>query len=622
MNKPKTIKPKTQPVEEIESVTIRFAGDSGDGIQLTGMQFSTATAMAGNDLSTFPDYPAEIRAPLGSLSGVSGYQIHFSSGKALTPGDAPDVLVAMNPAALKVNLKDMRKGGLLIANSDAFNQQNLAKAGYGANPLEDGSLSDFRIIPVELSQRTGEALQGLPLTKPQIERCKNFYALGLMYWLYDRPMEGTLKWIETKFKKNPLMIEANKKALLAGNAFAETAELFGQYYRIKKSPVEPGTYRNITGNEAMALGLLTAARLSGRQLWYGSYPITPASEILHELSKFKNFGVKTFQAEDEIAAICSAIGAAFAGALGATGTSGPGVSLKSEAMGLAAIVELPLVVVNIQRGGPSTGLPTKTEQADLLQALYGRHGECPMPVLAAATPADCYRVAIEACRIAIKYMTPVMLLSDGFLGNGSEPWKVPEVGEMARFPVPKLPPPDKFQPYLRDPETLARPWALPGTPGYEHRVGGLEKADVTGAVSYDPDNHERMVRLRQAKIDNIAAEIPPVLVHGPKRGKVLVVGWGSTYGAITAGVSALQGRGESVACVHLRHLNPLPPNLGEVLGRYEHVVVPELSLGQLVHVLRDRYLVPAAGINKVKGQSFKVAEIEHGVTAALARGRN
>lgn len=623
MNKSKTVKLKRQqPVEELESVTIRFAGDSGDGIQLTGMQFSTATAMAGNDLSTSPDYPAEIRAPLGSLSGVSGYQIHFSSGKAFTPGDAPDVLVAMNPAALKVNIKDLRKGGLMIANSDAFTPQNLAKAGYTANPLEDGSLSDFRVIPVELSQRTGEALQGLALTKPQIERCKNFYALGLMYWLYDRPMEGTLKWIESKFKKTSLMVEANKRALLAGNAYAETTEIFGQYYRIKRSPIEPGTYRNITGNEAMAFGLLTASHLSGRELWYGSYPITPASEILHELSKCKNFGVKTFQAEDEIAAICSSIGASFAGALSATGTSGPGVSLKSEALGLAAIVELPLVVINIQRGGPSTGLPTKTEQSDLLQALYGRHGECPMPILAAATPADCFLMAIEACRIAIKYMTPVMLLSDGFLGNGSEPWKVPEVSKLAKFPSQALPPSDKYKPYLRDSETMARLWALPGMSGYEHRVGGLEKADVTGAVSYDPDNHERMVRLRQAKIEKVVADVPAVVVHGPKKGKVLVVGWGSTYGAITAGVSALQARGESVACAHLRHLNPLPSNLGEVLAQYEHILVPELNLGQLLRVLRDRYLVPAVGLNKVKGQSFKVAEIESGVKDLLAGGRN
>ena len=622
MNKLKTSKPRPQPSEELDSVTIRFAGDSGDGIQLTGMQFSTATAMAGNDLSTFPDYPAEIRAPLGSLSGVSGYQIHFSSGKALTPGDEPDVLVAMNPAALKVNLHDLRKGALIIANADAFNAQNLAKAGYSANPLEDGSLSDYRVIPVELSRRTGEALQGLPLTKPQIERCKNFYALGMMYWLYDRPMEGTLTWIATKFKKAAVMVDANKKALLAGNAFAETTELFGQYYRIKKSPIEPGTYRNITGNEGMALGLLTASHLSGLQLWYGSYPITPASEILHELSKFKNLGVKTFQAEDEIAAVCSSIGAAFAGALGTTGTSGPGVSLKSEALGLAAIIELPLVIINIQRGGPSTGLPTQTEQADLWQALYGRHGECPMPVLAAATPADCFQMAIEACRLAIKYMTPVMLLGDGFLGNGSEPWKVPEVSSLPHFPPPPPPPPEQFQPYQRDPETLARPWALPGMRGYEHRVGGLEKADITGAVSYDPDNHERMCRLRQAKIDKVVADIPPVEVVGPQKGKVLVVGWGSTYGAITAAVGNLQAKGESVASVHLRHLNPLPANLGEVLRRYEHVVVPELNLGQLVHILRDRYLVPATGINKIKGLSFKVAEIENGVRALLADRRN
>ncbi len=622
MNKLKAVKPKSQSSEEIDSVTIRFAGDSGDGIQLTGLQFSTATALAGNDLSTFPDYPADIRAPLGSLFGVSGYQIHFSSSRAFTPGDAPDVLVAMNPAALKVNTKELRKGGLVIANSDAFNTQNLGKAGYATNPLEDGSLSDFRVIPVELSRRTGEALQGLPLTKPQAERCKNFYALGMMYWLYDRPMEGTLKWIETKFKKNPVMAEANKKALLAGNAFAETTELFGQYYRIKKSPVEPGVYRNVTGNEAMALGLLTAAQLSGLQLWYGSYPITPASEILHELSKYKNLGVKTFQAEDEIAAVCSSIGAAFAGALGTTGTSGPGVSLKSEALGLAAIVELPLVIINIQRGGPSTGLPTKTEQSDLFQALYGRHGECPMPVLAAATPADCFQMAIEASRLAVKYMTPVLLLSDGFLGIGAEPWRVPDITKLVKFPPSKLPPPDKFKPYQRDPTTLARPWALPGMSGYEHRIGGLEKADITGTVNYEPENHERMCRLRQAKIDKIVSEIPPMDVLGPKKGKVLVLGWGSTYGAITAAVSRLQAKGESVASAHLRYLNPLPSDLGEVLARYERVIVPELNLGQLVHLVRDRYLVDAQGLNKVKGLSFKVAEIENAVMALLAGRRD
>ncbi|MDD5629369.1 MAG: 2-oxoacid:acceptor oxidoreductase subunit alpha [Elusimicrobia bacterium] len=620
MNKVKTAK-SGQPAAELESVTIRFAGDSGDGIQLTGAQFSTATAMAGNDLSTFPDYPADIRAPMGSLFGVSGYQIHFSSGRAFTPGDSPDVLVAMNPAALKVNLKDMRKGGLLIANSDAFSPANLAKAGYAANPLEDGSLSEYRLIPVELSRRTGEALQGMPLTKPQAERCKNFYALGMMYWLYDRPMESTIKYIETKFKKTPLMVDANKKALLAGNAFAETTEIFGQSFRMKKRPVEPGVYRNVTGNEAAALGLLAGAHLAGLQLWYGSYPITPASEILHELSKYKNLGVKTFQAEDEIAAICSAIGASFAGSLGITGTSGPGVSLKSEALGLAAIVELPLVIVNVQRGGPSTGLPTKTEQSDLFQALYGRHGECPISVLAAATPADCFQAAIEACRIAVKYMTPVALLSDGFLGFGSEPWRVPEVAKLPKFPPAKLPPPDKFKPYQRDPQTLARPWARPGLAGYEHRVGGLEKADVTGTVSYDPENHERMCRLRQAKIDKIAAELPPLEVTGPKRGKVLVVGWGSTYGAITAAVSRLQAAGESVASAHLRWLNPLPADLGQVLSRYERVLVPELNLGQLVHVLRSRYLVDAQGLHKVKGLSFKVAEIESAVKALLSSQR-
>jgi 2-oxoglutarate/2-oxoacid ferredoxin oxidoreductase subunit alpha len=511
-------KPSTLPIEEIESAVIRFAGDSGDGIQLTGMQFTTTTAFAGNDLSTFPDYPAEIRAPAGTLAGVSGFQIQFSSRQVLTPGDAPDVLVAMNPAALKANVKDLRKGGLLVVNKDAFNAANLTKAGYAADPLGDGSLSDFRVITVELTRLTRNALDGLGLSPTQTERCKNFFALGMMYWLYDRPMEATAKWIEKKFAKNATFVEANKRALHAGNAYAETAEIFGHHFRVRKAPIAPGVYRNITGNEATALGFIAASSRSGLPLWYGSYPITPASDVLHELSKHKNFGVKTFQAEDEIAAIGTAIGAAFAGYLPLTGTSGPGVALNGEAIGLAVMTELPLVILNVQRGGPSTGMPTKTEQADLFQALYGRNGECPAIVLAAATPGDCFNMAYEASRLAVKYMTPVFLLTDGYLANGSEPWLIPDASKLAPFGKAALPAVADFKLYKRDPETMARVWPTPGTPGYEHRLGGIEKQDVTGNISYDPDNHERMVRLRAAKVNKAAQDIPATEVLGEKKG--------------------------------------------------------------------------------------------------------
>ncbi len=611
--------PSKLPIEEIESAVIRFAGDSGDGIQLTGMQFTTTTAFAGNDLATFPDFPAEIRAPVGTTAGVSGFQIQFSSRQVLTPGDAPDVFVAMNPAALKANAHDVKKGGMIIVNKDTFNAANLKKAGYedGKNPLEDGSLSEFRVIQVELGRLTRNALDGMGLTATETERCKNFFALGMMYWLYDRPMAATLKWIETKFKKNPKYIEANHKALHAGNAYAETAEIFGHHFRVNKAPIVPGLYRNITGNEATALGFISASSVSGRPLWYGSYPITPASDVLHELSKNKNFGVKTFQAEDEIAAIGSAIGAAFAGHLALTGTSGPGIALKAEAIGLAVMTELPLVILNVQRGGPSTGLPTKTEQADLFQALYGRNGECPCIVVAAATPGDCFTMAYEACRLAIKYMTPVFLLTDGYLANGSEPWLIPDAAKLTPFEKVALPPVGEFKLYKRDPETLARPWAAPGTPGYEHRLGGIEKQDITGNISYDPDNHERMVRLRAAKVNKAASDIPPLEILGEKKGKVLVVGWGGTYGAITAGVQNLQKKGHSVSSIHLRHLNPLPADLGDIMAGFEHVIVPELNMGQLLKILRAKYLVPATGINKIKGQPFKVSEIEAGVEAIL-----
>jgi 2-oxoglutarate/2-oxoacid ferredoxin oxidoreductase subunit alpha len=610
-------KPSTLPIEEIESAVIRFAGDSGDGIQLTGMQFTTTTAFAGNDLSTFPDYPAEIRAPAGTLAGVSGFQIQFSSRQVLTPGDAPDVLVAMNPAALKANVKDLRKGGLLVVNKDAFNAANLTKAGYAADPLGDGSLSDFRVITVELTRLTRNALDGLGLSPTQTERCKNFFALGMMYWLYDRPMEATAKWIEKKFAKNATFVEANKRALHAGNAYAETAEIFGHHFRVRKAPIAPGVYRNITGNEATALGFIAASSRSGLPLWYGSYPITPASDVLHELSKHKNFGVKTFQAEDEIAAIGTAIGAAFAGYLPLTGTSGPGVALKGEAIGLAVMTELPLVILNVQRGGPSTGMPTKTEQADLFQALYGRNGECPAIVLAAATPGDCFNMAYEASRLAVKYMTPVFLLTDGYLANGSEPWLIPDASKLAPFGKAALPAVADFKLYKRDPETMARVWPTPGTPGYEHRLGGIEKQDVTGNISYDPDNHERMVRLRAAKVNKAAQDIPATEVLGEKKGDVLLIGWGGTYGAITAGVQNLQKQGKKVSSVHLRHLNPLPPDLGDIMAGFKHVLVPELNMGQLLKVLRAKYLVPATGLNKIKGQPFKVTEIEAGVEAVL-----
>lgn len=616
-----SVKPAAVPIEEIESAVIRFAGDSGDGIQLTGMQFTTTTAFAGNDLSTFPDYPAEIRAPVGTIAGVSGFQIQFSSRQVLTPGDAPDVLVAMNPAALKANIKDVKKGGILLINKDTFGQANLTKAGYEKNPLEDGALSDWRVIAVELGRLTRNALEGMGLTATETERCKNFFALGMTYWLYDRPMESTLKWIETKFKKNPKFVEANRRALHAGNAYAETAELFGHHFRVRKAPIKPGLYRNITGNEATALGFVAASSRSGLPLWLGSYPITPASDVLHELSKHKNFGVKTFQAEDEIAAIGSAVGAAFAGMLATTTSSGPGIALKGEAIGLAVMTELPLVILNVQRGGPSTGLPTKTEQADLLQALYGRNGECPVPVLAAATPGDCFYMAYEACRLAVKYMTPVMLLTDGYLANGSEPWLIPDAEKLTAFGRAAVPALADFKPYKRDPETLARPWATPGMKGYEHRIGGIEKQDVTGNVSYDPDNHERMVRLRAAKVGKIAQDIPATEILGEKKGKVLLVGWGGTYGAITAAVQNLQKAGKSVSSIHLRHLNPLPPDLGDIMAGFEHVLVPELNMGQLLKVLRAKFLIPATGLNKIKGQPFKVSEIEAGVESLLQGGK-
>ena len=594
---------------EIENVTIRFAGDSGDGMQLTGTQFTNTSAILGNDISTLPDFPAEIRAPAGSLPGVSGFQINFSSRDIRTPGDEPNVLVAMNPAALKVNIHDLEKGGILIINSDAFAELNLKKAGYEKNPLEDGSLSAYRVISIPLTELNLNALKELSLGKKDADRCKNFFALGMMYWLYDRPLDPTLKWMQSKFQKNPVVLEANVRALRAGFNYADTTELFTTHYRVRKASLAPGKYRNITGNEATALGFIAAAQVAKRPLFYASYPITPASDILHELSRHKNFGIKTFQAEDEIAAMTAAIGASFAGHLGLTGTSGPGVALKSEAIGLAVMTELPVVIANIQRGGPSTGLPTKTEQADLLQAMFGRNGECPVPIVAAATPSDCFAMAFEAFRIATMFMTPVFYLSDGYLGNGSEPWKLPKVDELPKIDIEYRTEAEGFHPYLRNEATLARPWAIPGTPGLEHRIGGLEKQHITGNVSYDPDNHEFMVRLRAEKVARIANFIPEVEVFGKPEGKLLVIGWGGTYGAITSAVEAMQGRGKSVSSIHLRHLNPFPRNLGEVLSRFEKVLVPELNLGQLCLLLRARYLVDAIGFNKVKGHPFKISEL-------------
>jgi 2-oxoglutarate ferredoxin oxidoreductase subunit alpha len=609
---------KPVPERQLDRVTIRFAGDSGDGMQLTGTQFTRGAALFGNDISTFPDYPAEIRAPAGSLPGVSGFQLSFSSTDIHTPGDAPDVLVAMNPAALKANLVDLPHGGAIVVNEDAFTPGNLQKVGYAANPLADGSLSAWHLFSVPISTLNARALDGLGLTNKQVDLTKNFFALGLMFWLYERSMDSTLAWIEEKFSKRPEIAEGNRRALRAGYNFGETTEIFHERYLVPPARLAPGTYRNITGNEATALGMVAAAQLAGRPLFYGSYPITPASDILHQLAGYKNFGVKTFQAEDEIAAVGAAIGASYGGALGLTASSGPGIALKSEAMGLAVMVELPLVVVDVQRAGPSTGMPTKTEQGDLLQVLFGRNSDSPMVVLAPATPAECFDMAIEAWRLALKYMTPVAYLSDAFLANGAEPWSIPAVEDLPAIAVPNRTEKDGFYPYLRDPKTLARPWAVPGTPGLEHRIGGLEKADVLGNVSYDPENHHRMNELRQAKIAGIAGDIAPLEVFGPDEGELLIIGWGSTYGAIRSAVERLQARGASVAHAHLRHLNPLPLNTGDVLRAYRRVLVPEVNMGQLLMVLRARYLIDASGYNRVRGKPFRIAEIEAEADRILA----
>jgi 2-oxoglutarate/2-oxoacid ferredoxin oxidoreductase subunit alpha len=611
-----------RPIQTIDRVVIRFAGDSGDGMQLTGDRFTTSSALLGNDLSTLPDFPAEIRAPAGTLAGVSAFQVHISDHDILTPGDRPDVLVAMNPAALRANLQDVATGSTVIVNSDTFEDRNLTKAGYTSNPLTDGSLEGYRVYEVPMTSITMEAVKPSGTKPRDAERSKNFFALGLISFMYTRPVESTLEWIGERFAKLPMVAEANTLAFKAGYNFGDTAELFDSLYEIKPAPLKPGPYTNISGNRALSWGLIAAGQLAKLQVFLGSYPITPASDILHELSKHKNFGVRTVQAEDEIAGIGAALGAAYGGALGVTTTSGPGIALKSETMGLAVNLELPLLVIDIQRGGPSTGLPTKTEQADLLQAMFGRHGEAPIPIVAPATPGDCFFMAIEAARIALKYRTPVLLLSDGYLANGAEPWPVPDVASLPDISVEfatetnhtREDGTEEFWPYQRDPETLARPWAVPGTPGLAHRIGGLEKADGSGSVSYDPANHQKMVDLRVAKVAGIAKDIPPVEVDDPEGDALaVVVGWGSTYGSIAAGVRRVRARGIKVAQVHIRHLNPFPADLGDVLRRYDKILVPEMNLGQLRKLLRAEYLVDAKGLNKMTGQPFKAGEIERGI---------
>jgi 2-oxoglutarate ferredoxin oxidoreductase subunit alpha len=603
--------------EVIDQAVIRFCGDSGDGMQITGSQFTNTVALYGNDLATFPDYPAEIRAPAGTLPGVSGFQVHFSSNDVYTPGDSVDVLVAMNPAALKMNLPDLKTNGILIVNLDSFKENDLRKAQIVTNPLEDHSLDGYRLFAVELTKMTRAALKDLGLDTKSMDRCKNFFALGMCYWLYNRSMEPTHGWLQEKFKNKQQLVQANKLAMQAGYSYCEATEAFQISYEIPPAKLAPGVYRNISGNAALALGFVAASQKAGIPLFLGSYPITPASDILHELSMYKDFGVITFQAEDEIAAITSAIGAAYAGALGITSTSGPGMALKTEALGLAVAVELPLVICDIQRGGPSTGLPTKTEQADLLQALFGRNSEAPIPVLAPSSPGDCFWIALEASRIAIKHMVPVIILSDGYLANGAEPWKVPTVDELPEIPVHFETNPEGFLPYRRDPVTLSRPWAVPGTPGLEHRIGGIEKQDVTGNINYEPLNHEHMVRLRAAKVESVANDIPPIVVEGDESGDLLIIAWGSTHGPITAALNAQREKGRKVGHVHLRYLNPLPRDLGEVISRYKKVLVPEMNMGQLLMILRAKYLVDAQGYNKIQGKPFKTSEIEQKIEQML-----
>ena len=603
--------------EVIPEATVLFAGDSGDGMQLTGAQFTLATAFARNDLATLPDFPAEIRAPAGTTYGVSGFQLHFGSVDVRTPGDEVDLLVAMNPAALKVNLHRVRAGGTVLVNTNAFDQRGLDLAGYDQNPLENGSLGSYQLIEVELTRLTREALEDTELGMKEIDRAKNMFALGLSLWLYSRPIQPAIDWISQKFARKEDIRDANLHVLRKGFHYGETTEQFAVRYEVQPAPLKPGTYRAIRGAEALALGLVAASQQSGLPLFYGTYPITPASDLLHELSRHKNFGIMTFQAEDEIAAVGAALGASFGGNLGVTATSGPGLALKAETVGLAVMTELPLVIVDVQRGGPSTGLPTKTEQSDLLQALYGRNGEAPLPVLAASSPGDCFYAAYEACRVAVAHTTPVVLLSDGYLGNGSEPWLLPDVEALTPFEVDfatetnrEVDGEEAFLPYVRDEETLARPWAKPGTPGLEHRLGGLEKQHETGNVSYDPANHQFMVRLRAEKVERVARRIPSTSVYGDESGDVLVIGWGSTKGSIEAAVERSCSRGQQVSSIHLRWLNPLPTDLGEIFGRFEHLLVPELNNGQLVRVLRDRFLLPFVSLSKIQGTPFRASEIE------------
>jgi len=616
--------------ETLHRVVLRFAGDSGDGMQLTGDRFTSVSALFGNDLSTLPEFPAEIRAPAGTIAGVSAFQVAISDHDITTPGDASNVLVAMNPAALKAELHQLERGGTLIVNVDTFDERNLAKAGYAVNPLTDGSLSGYRLVEVPMTSLTKEAVTPLGVKPRDADRSKNFFALGLISWLYSRPAEPTLEWIEKRFANNAQVQGSNRSAFLAGFNFGETAELFDHPFEVKPAPLDPGVYTNINGNTALAWGLVAASQRAGLPLFLGSYPITPASDILHELSKHKNFGVRTFQAEDEIAAIGSALGAAFGGHLGVTTTSGPGVALKGETISLAISLELPLLVIDIQRGGPSTGLPTKTEAADLNMALYGRHAEAPLPVVAAYSPSHCFEVAIEAARLALKYRTPVILLSDGYVANGSEPWKLPDPETLPDISVPFATEPNheradgtaEFWPYLRDPVTLARPWAVPGTPGLQHRIGGIEKEDGTGNISYEPANHEKMVHLRAAKVAGIAADIPEVTVAGDADADLVVLGWGSTWGAIDSAVERIRRRGLKVAWVHLVHLNPLPRNLGDVLRRFPKILVPELNLGQLVRVVRAEYLVDARSVTKVQGVPFTALEVETAILDALGVSSN
>jgi 2-oxoglutarate/2-oxoacid ferredoxin oxidoreductase subunit alpha len=606
--------------ETLDSVVIRFAGDSGDGMQVTGSQFTQATALFGNDLATFPDYPAEIRAPAGTTFGVSAFQIHFGAIDIQTSGDEPDVLVAMNPAALKVNLADLKAGGLIIVDRDAFTSRNLTKAGYDASPLEGNALAPYQVLELEVSRLTLEAVKAFNLSQKEALRCRNFWTLGLMLWMYGRNRQPTVDWLEKKFAKRPEIAQANIAALNAGHAFGETAEMGANVtgYAVAKAEVEPGLYRTVTGTEAMAWGLLAGARSAELPIVFASYPITPASPLLHSLAHLDRYGVTTFQAEDEIAAACVAIGASYAGALGVTSSSGPGIALKGEAIGLAVGTELPLIVVNTQRAGPSTGMPTKTEQSDLMQALYGRNADAPLVVLATATPTDCFETAIEAVRLATKYMTPVMLLSDGYIANAAEPWHIPDMASVPRFPVHFRTDPDGFHPFLRDAETLARPWAVPGTPGLEHRIGGLERDYDSGNVSYDPSNHQRMTSVRSQKIAGIANDIPlQTIAEGPEQGRLAVVGWGSTFGAINQAVRRARDEGLEVSHIHIRHLSPLPRNLGDLLGGFERVIVPELNDGQLVTLLRSTYLIPAQKVSKVTGKPFKIREIRDAITRAL-----